>query len=192
MVAEAARRIACRCGLGALAACAVAGAGAQQLEAVGACREGLVNGPYELYTADGRLRAVGAFAQGRKTGTFIFWTVDGARIAVVPYNDNVRIGTIALWYTVRGNGRELRPKSEAPYVDGRPHGVKRSWYRSGAPSVEARYEHGTLAEVSAWTEAGARLSRAEARALADRELAADEALYANLDTLVREHLPRCD
>jgi hypothetical protein len=114
-----------------------AGAGAQQLEAVGACRDGVPNGAYELYQADGRLRAVGAFAQGRRTGTFIFWTGDGARIGVIPYSDDVRSGTIALWYTTRGSGRELRPKSEAPYVDSKPHGVKRSWYRSGRPELEA-------------------------------------------------------
>ncbi|HKW80783.1 MAG TPA: hypothetical protein VJQ49_07235 [Casimicrobiaceae bacterium] len=163
----------------------------EQFEAVGACRDGVPNGAWELYLPDGRLRAVGAFSQGRKTGTFIFWTGDGARIAVVPYNDDIRVGTVALWYTARGNGRELRPKSEAPYVEGKPHGVKRSWYRSGAPSVEARYENGLLAEASAWTEAGARLSDAEARDLARRERAADEALYATLDALVRDHPPRC-
>ena len=176
------------------AAAVLAGADAlaqEQLEAVGACRDGVANGAWELYRPDGRLRAVGAFSLGKKTGTFIFWTGDGARIAVVPYNDDVRVGTIALWYTARGNGRELRPKSEAPYVDGRPHGIKRSWYRSGAPSVEARYERGLLAGASAWTEAGVPLSDAEARALAGRERAADEALYATLDALVRDHPPRC-
>jgi antitoxin component YwqK of YwqJK toxin-antitoxin module len=169
-----------------------AGAGAQQLEAVGACRDSVPNGAYELYQADGRLRAVGAFAQGRRTGTFIFWTGDGARIGVIPYSDDARSGTIALWYTTRGSGRELRPKSEAPYVDSRPHGVKRSWYRSGRPELEARYERGGLREVQAWAETGSPLADAEARALAARELSGDEALYAALDALVQEHRPRCD
>lgn len=169
-----------------------AGAGAQQLEAVGACRGGVPNGAYELYQADGRLRAVGAFAQGRKTGTFIFWTGDGARIGVIPYSDDARSGTIALWYTTRGSGRELRPKSEAPYVDSKPHGIKRSWYRSGRPELEARYERGGLREVQAWTETGSPLADAEARALAARELSGDEALYAAQDALVQEHHPRCD
>ena len=90
----------------------------------------------------------------------------------------LRSGTIALWYTTRGSGRELRPKSEAPYVDSKPHGVKRSWYRSGKPELEARYERGSLQGVKAWTEAGLPLGEAEARALAARELSGDEALYA--------------
>lgn len=191
MVAATARWIIRRWGLGALTLCIGTSAAAQQFEAVGACRDAVANGAYELFQADGRLRAVGAFAQGKKTGTFIFWTGDGARIAVVPYNDDVRTGTIALWYTVRGNGRELRPKSESPYVDGKLHGVKRSWHRSGVPSIEARYEHGRLTEAKAWTEAGTPLGDADARALAAQELAADEGLYASLDTLVLEHLPRC-
>lgn len=169
-----------------------AGAGAQQLEPVGACRDGAPNGAYELYQADGRLRAVGAFAQGRRTGTFIFWTADGARIGVIPYTDDVRSGTIALWYTTRGSGRELRPKSEAPYVESKPHGIKRSWYRSGKPELQARYERGSLQEVKAWTEAGLPLGEVEAQALAARELSGDEALYGALDALVRDHLPRCD
>ena len=177
----------------ALALSALAGGGAaQQLEAVGPCRDGVPNGAYELYQADGRLRAVGAFAQGRKTGTFIFWTGDGARIGVIPYSDDARSGTIALWYTTRGSGRELRPKSEAPYVDSKPQGVKRSWYRSGRPELEARYERGGLQEVQAWSETGLPLADAEARALAARELAADEGLYGALDALVRDHRPRCD
>lgn len=169
-----------------------AGAGAQQLEPVGACRDGVPNGAYELYQADGRLLAVGAFAQGRKTGTFIFWTGDGARIGVIPYSDDVRSGTVALWYTTRGSSRELRPKSEATYVDSKPHGVKRSWYRSGRPELEARYERGGLQEVQAWTETGLPLRDAEARSLAARELSGDEGLYAALDALVRDHRPRCD
>ena len=179
-------------GLTAVLLALAAGAGAQQLEAVGACREGVPNGAYELYQADGRLRAVGAFAQGKKTGTFIFWTADGARIGVMPYADDVRNGTIALWYTARGNGRELRPKSEAPYQENKLHGIKRYWYRIAHSEIEARYEGGSLQEVRAWTEAGLPLGEAEARALAVRELARDEELYQTLDTLVRDHRPRCD
>jgi len=188
----AARRLACS-GLPALlSALGAAAAGAQQLEAVGACRDGVPNGAYELYQADSRLRAVGAFAQGRRTGTFIFWTGDGARIGVLPYGDDVRNGTIALWYTARGNGRELRPKSEAAYVDNRPHGIKRSWYRSGKPELEARYERGSLQEVRAWSETGLLLGDAEARRLAAQELSLDEDLYATLDALVRDQRPKCD
>ncbi len=187
----AARRLAGCALLGVLSAFIAAGTGAQQLEPVGACRDGVPNGAYELYQADGRLRVVGAFAHGRKTGTFIFWTGDGARIGVIPYDDDRRNGTIALWHTTRGRGRELRPKSEAPYVDGKLHGIKRSWHRGGAPEVEARYKRGALQGVKAWTPAGVLLPDAEARALAARELAEDEALYATLDALVRDHRPRC-
>ena len=187
----AAHSLACG-GLGLALSAFITGAGAQRLEAVGACRDRVPNGAYELYQADGRLRAVGAFALGRRTGTFIFWTGDGARIGVIPYSDDTRNGTIALWYTTRGSGRELRPKSEAPYVDSKPHGVKRSWYRSGRAQLEVRYERGGLREAQAWTEAGSPLADADARALAARELSEDEALYAALDALVEDHRPRCD
>jgi antitoxin component YwqK of YwqJK toxin-antitoxin module len=186
----AARRLARYVSLALLSAAAHAAA-AERLEAVGACRDGVPNGAYELYQPDGRLRAVGAFAQGRKTGTFIFWNSDGARLGVIPYNDDVRSGTIALWYTKAGSGRELRPKSETPYVQGRLHGIKRSWYRSGRPKLEARYEHGIMQEVQAWSEDGLPLSDAEGQGLAASELAADDALYTTLDELVRDHAPRC-
>ena len=188
----ASRRLAGWSSLALLLSAFAAGVRAQQFEAVGACRDGVPNGAYELYQADGRLRVVGAFAQGRKTGTFIFWTGDGARIGVIPYSDDVRSGTIALWHTTRGSGRELRPKSEAPYVDGKLHGIKRSWYRSGKPELEARYERGSLQGVKAWSEDGLPLGEAEARTLAKRELLGDEALYRALDALVRDHRPRCN
>ncbi|MGH8798995.1 MAG: toxin-antitoxin system YwqK family antitoxin [Casimicrobiaceae bacterium] len=183
----------CRGALAALSIAAAAGSGAQQpLEPVGVCRDNEPNGAYEVVTSDGHVRAVGAFTQGRKTGTFVFWTGDGARVAVVPYNNDVWNGTIATWYTASGRGRELGPRSEAPYVEGKLHGVKRAWYASGAPSVEVRYEHGTLVDAKGWTQDGAPLATAEARGLAERTLDADEALYAALDALVREHLPQCD
>ena len=179
-------------GLALLLTALAVGARAQELEAVGACRDGVPNGAYELYQPDGRLRVVGAFSLGRRTGTFIFWTGDGARIGVIPYSDDVRRGTIALWHTTRGSGRELRPKSEAPYVDGKLHGIKRSWYRNGKPELEARYERGSLQGVKAWSEDGLLLSEAEARTLAENELLGDEALYGALDALVRDHRPPCN
>ena len=80
---------------------------------------------------DGRLRVVGAFAHGRKTGTFIFWNSSGARVAVIPYQDDDKAGTVALWYTVPGARRELQRKLEAPYVENKLHGIKRSWNPRG-------------------------------------------------------------
>ena len=76
--------------------------GAQTFDVVGACRNGVPHGAYELHTQDGRLRVVGAFAHGRKTGTFIFWNTSGARVAVIPYQDDEKAGTVALWHTVPG------------------------------------------------------------------------------------------
>jgi hypothetical protein len=174
-----------------LAACAVQ-AFAQPYVAVGQCRSGVPNGAYELRMSDGRLRVVGAFAQGRMTGTFIFWNATGARIAVLPLDNDVRSGTIALWYTAPDGHSESGHKLEAPYVDDRPHGIKRSWHPNGAPRAEYRYEHGVLVEARAWAEAGAPLPQSEAESLAARDAGAEEQSYASLLALVRENLPACD
>jgi antitoxin component YwqK of YwqJK toxin-antitoxin module len=141
---------------------------------------------------DGRLRAVGAFAQGRMTGTFIFWTAGGARIAVIPFDNDARTGTVALWYTAPDGSTETGHKLEAPYLDDRPHGIKRSWYAGGTPRAEYRYEHGTLLEARAWTERGAALTDAEARALAMRDAATDDRYFASLVDTVRGNLPACE
>src|SRR5436305_8198373 len=85
-------------------------AGAETFDVVGACRDGVPNGAYELHEPHGRLRVAGAFSHGRKTGTFIFWTRAGARLAVIPYQDDHKTGTVALWHTLPGVPRELPRK----------------------------------------------------------------------------------
>jgi hypothetical protein len=158
----------------------------------GQCRSGVPNGPYELRMPDGGLRVVGAFAQGRMTGTFIFWTAGGARTAVLPLDNDARNGTLALWYTTPQNRSEAGHKLEAPYVDDRLHGIKRSWYANGVQRGEYRYQHGVLVEAHAWTEAGAPLPEADARSLASGDVDADEQDYARLLALVRDNPPVCE
>jgi hypothetical protein len=68
----------------------------------------------------------------------------------------------------------------------------RAWYRGGRPELAARSARGGLREVQACPESGSPLPEAEARALAAREIAADEGLYGALDALVQDHRPRCD
>lgn len=177
-----------------LAACAcvsVVDALAQPYAVVGQCHSGEPNGAYELRTSDGRLRVAGAFSQGRMTGTFIFWNAQGARLAVLPLDNDVRSGTTALWYTAPDGRREAGPKLESPYVANQPQGMRRSWYANGAPRSVARYEHGELMDVRAWTAEGAALSDADARSLAAREAEDEERSYASLVALVRQHLPVC-
>jgi len=179
----------------ALAACAslsALGVFAQPYVVVGQCRFGVANGGYELRMPDGALRVAGAFAQGRLTGTFIFWTAGGARIAVVPLDNDARNGTLALWYTNPQQGNEVGHKLEAPYVDDRLHGIKRSWYANGVQRGEYRYEHGVLLDANAWTEAGAPLPDAQARSLASADTDADQQNYAALLALVRENQPVCE
>jgi len=177
---------------GGLAASLATLAAAVPLEVVGACRDGLPNGAYELRMNDGRLRAVGAFAHGRKTGTFIFWTAGGARLAVVPYDDDARTGTVALWYAGTSDRIEAGRRLEARYVDDRRHGTTRSWYANGAPRSEYRYERGELIEARAWTDAGAALSETEARDLATRDAESDRSTLDALIAVVDDNLPRCD
>jgi hypothetical protein len=126
------------------------------------------------------------------TGTFIFWNAAGARLAVLPLDNDTRSGTLALWYTAPDGRSEKGHKLEAPYVEDRLHGIKRSWYPDGARRTEARYERGELVDARAWSESGAPLPEADARALAARDAEADERAYASLVALVRQHLPVCE
>lgn len=158
----------------------------------GSCRGGVPNGAYEVAATAGRPRIVGAFANGRPTGTFIFWTPGGARIALIPFDNGAKNGTVALWYAAPDAALEAGRKLEAPYVDDRLHGVERSWHPNGMPRAEYRYRHGVLAAARGWTEAGAPLSNAAARDLAQRDAEADERFYADLLAIVRANPPPCD
>ena len=51
---------------------------------------------------------------------------------------------------------------------------------------------GRLVRATAWSDAGMRLDESAARRIAERDAATGEAEYAELETLVRTHLPRCD
>ena len=158
---------------------------------VASCRDGSPQGPYQLRTPDGRLRVAGAFNGGRRTGSFIFWSNNGVRVAHVPYDEDERNGTLATWYPGRP-GVEPARRFESAWRRGRREGLTRSWYADGRRRSETEYAEGVLVTTAGWSDAGARLGDEAARALAQRDAEAADAEYAELDRLVREHLPRCD
>ena len=142
------------------------------------CRDGSPQGPYQLRTPDGRLRVAGAFN-------------DGVRVAHVPYDEDERNGTVATWYPGRP-GVEPARRFESSWRRGRREGLTRSWYADGRRRSETEYADGALVATVGWSDAGARLGDEAARSLAQRDAEAADAAYAELDRLVREHLPRCD
>ena len=164
---------------------------AQPFTSNGNCREGLPHGNYELRDAKGNVRAVGAFNRGKRTGSFIFWSSDGARIAHLPFDEGALSGTLALWYSNKST-REPQRKLEAAYSHGKLNGDKRSWYPDGRPRAEYRYADGTLRLASAARESGQAMSDADARALALRDAALDDAFVASLLATVAANPPRCD
>ena len=179
-------------GIAAALLLAAASAAAQDYTVDASCRDGQPHGSYELRDARGAVRVVGAFNRGRRTGSFIFWNSAGVRIAHLPFDDDALSGTAALWYADKGTHDEPRVKEEAVYTRGKLNGIKRSWYPDGKPRAEFAYEEGALRAALATSESGRPLPESEARALAARDMAADDALYASLLDLVASHLPRCD
>ena len=164
---------------------------AQPYNADGNCRDGLPHGNYELRDTKGKLRALGAFNRGKRTGSFIFWSSEGTRIAHLPFDDDVLSGTLATWYSANP-GREPQRKLEAAYAHGKLNGDKRSWYQDGRLRAEYRYEKGELRDASATTPTGQALGEPDARSLAVRDAAADDAFVASLLALVAANPPRCD
>ena len=164
---------------------------AQPYTAQGSCRDGLPHGNYELRDTKGTLRVMGAFNRGKRTGSFIFWSSDGVRIAHLPFDDDVLSGTAATWYAMK-SAPEPRRKLEAAYSHGQLNGEKRSWYPNGRLRAEYRYEKGELREASGSTPAGEALSGDQARSLAQRDAAADDAFLASLLAIVADNPPHCD
>jgi hypothetical protein len=163
----------------------------EALHITGQCREGHAQGGYALHSPDGRLRVQGAFNQGQRVGSFIFWTAAGVRVAHLPFDSDVLAGTVSLWYAEAASGAESPRRLEAVYRQGQRHGQTRSWYASGNARAEYEYADGTLRGARAWTESGAPYDDAAARALAERDRAADADYLDTLLTIVRRHLPDC-
>jgi antitoxin component YwqK of YwqJK toxin-antitoxin module len=168
-------------------------AAAQSLPLVvdGGCREGLPHGRYELRTTTGTLRVAGAFNHGKRTGSFIFWSASGSRIAHIPYDDDARNGTLATWYEAQGAGEPPR-RFESTWRHGLRDGLTRTWYRDGRRRTEGELVRGAIVTTAGWSAAGARLSEPAARDAVERDLAAADADYAELEAMVRAHLPHCD
>lgn len=170
----------------------VGGAAAQDFSVEGSCRDGLPHGSYELRDDKGTVRVVGAFNRGKRTGSFLFWASTGVRTAHLPFDDDALSGTVAVWYADPRSPDERRRKLEAVYSRGRLNGSKRSWFPNGRLRSEYGYERGVLRSATATSESGKALPESEARELAARDLADDEALYASLLAIVNSHLPRCE
>jgi len=173
-------------------ACGDASARRDDLLVDGACRDGFAHGRYELRSGSGALRVAGAFNHGKRTGSFIFWNGNGTRIAHIPYDDDLRNGTLATWYEPRRRGGEATHRLESPWRRGVRDGLTRSWYPDGHRRLEAEYEGGRLVRATAWSDAGTRLDEAAAHRIAERDAVTGDAEYAELEALVRQHLPRCD
>ena len=165
-------------------------AAAQGFRVEGSCRDGYAHGQYELRDANGTVRAVGAFNRGKRMGSFLFWNANGAREAHLPFDEDVLAGTVALWWPAQRG--EPKPRVEASFARGKRAGATRSWYASGKPKAELNYEDGELRSATATAENGKALPDAQARALAAREAADEDARIAALMALVDAHLPRCD
>lgn len=178
----------------ALLTCAAGGAAASDdaYRITGQCREGLAQGGYALRSTDGTLRVQGAFNQGQRVGSFIFWTSGGVRVAHLPFDNDVLAGTVSLWYAGSARpGAESPRKLEATYRQGERHGQTRSWYASGHARGEYEYVDGELRGARAWSESGTAYDEAAARALAERDRAADADYIDTLLAIVRRHLPDC-
>ena len=158
----------------------------------GSCRDGEPHGRYELRSGNGTLRVVGAFNHGKRTGSFIFWTVSGSRAAHIPYDDDLRNGTLATWHETRLVASEPPRRFESMWRHGARDGLTRSWYSDGHRRLETEYARGRQAASIGWTAAGARLSERAAGEIAERDALLADAYYAELEALVRNHLPRCD
>jgi hypothetical protein len=194
MVGEAARLTRSRAALAFLVALtttafAAASRAAWDIEAT--CRDGRAQGPYQLRSGDGQLRVAGAFNEGKRTGSFIFWATNGVRAAHIPYDEDARNGTIATWYP-GVPGREPARHFESTWRRDAREGITRSWYADGRHRAETEYAQGRIVASVGWSDSGERLSDAAAREVAQRDADALDALYADLDALIREHLPRCD
>lgn len=156
------------------------------------CRDGRPQGSYRLRDASGQLRVAGAFDEGVRTSSFLFWRANGVRAAQVPYDDNGHVnGTLATWFDA-DPGREPTMRFESEVRRNIRQGETRSWYADGRPRTRADYDAGRIVTAEAWDERGQPLEGDAARALAGRDARDADAEVAQLDTFIREHMPRCD
>jgi len=113
------------------------------------------------------------------------------RIAHVPFDADLVNGTVSLWYADARDGAEPAHKLTAEYRAGERHGLTRSWYPDGRLRAEYDYAAGVLESARAFSPAGGAYDESRARAMAERDRAADVEYLDTLLATVRHHQPDC-
>ncbi len=123
----------------------------------GEFKDGVHHGEWSFWHPNGQLNRTVNFVEGRPDGKWQAFREDGTLQAEREYAEGKRAGT---WILYHPDGKTVR--LELPYVDGKLHGIRKSFYVNGQERQRAPHTEGQVdGVVVEWDEAGRKVIEAE-------------------------------
>jgi antitoxin component YwqK of YwqJK toxin-antitoxin module len=154
------------------------------------CRNGVPDGEYRVESAQGRVRIEGSFVDGLRNGEFVFYTANGDRMIVLPYTRGLLNGTVKAWHVGAGDANsplKLLSDIRAGYIKGR----HRTWYENGKPRSDFVVDEGEIAAGETWNPDGTVLEIKDHAQFLSAEIQSDFAYYSRLEQVMDAHPPAC-
>ncbi|HEY5738488.1 MAG TPA: hypothetical protein VIW27_02125 [Gammaproteobacteria bacterium] len=175
--------------LAALHSFAVA-ASSDGLSVAAECRNGVPEGKYQIESAQGRVRVKGSFVDGLRDGEFVFYTANGDRMIVLPYTRGLLNGAVKAWHVGAGDANSPL-KLLSDIKDGFIKGRHRTWYENGKPRSDFVIEDGEITAGETWNPDGTVLEIKDRAQFLSAEIQSDFAYYERLEQVMDAHPPTC-
>jgi len=170
----------------------LAGASADgALRVSAACEGGVASGAYRVESAQGNPRIEGAYANGLRDGDFVFYTADGAKMIVLPYTKGLLHGTIKAWHVGDSGGGDPGLKLVSDIRAGFIQGRHRTWYENGQQRSDFVIEDGEITAGKAWNPDGTVLEIKDSSQFLNTEIENDFSYYHRLEQVMDAYPPDC-
>ena len=152
----------------------------------GVKRDGLFDGPVEIWTSSTARQMAGSFSKGIPVGHWTFWDSKGVKITTLDYADGIQDGAVEMWYGSFAHPEnagifKLRGVLRAGHWDGQV-----TWYYAdGKVRTERTYEHGALLHTVAFYPDGKAVPESETHQIGEQDDKADLEYLTGMDDGIR-------
>lgn len=157
------------------------------------CKGAIPHGGYVVESAAGAVRIEGRYADGLREGEFSFFGADGGRLILLPYSNGLIDGTVKAWHAPGAKegvdpGLKLVSDISAGFIEGR----YRTWYPNGNPRSDFVIEEGEVVSSKTWNPDGSELEIRNDSAFLQTDIESDFEYYARLEQVMDAYPPACE
>lgn len=151
------------------------------------CKNGVPHGAYRVASGSGSVRFEGSYADGLRDGDFVFYAADGERMILLPYTRGLLHGTVKAWHGGADPGLKLVSDISAGFINGR----HQTWYANGQPRSDFVIEDGEITTGETWNPDGTVLEINDDTQFLNSEIQNDFDYYDRLEQVMDAYPPAC-